>query len=119
MAKAPRPGAGKRAAVERSVYKITIDGTAHYLRLGEVSAIETGELRRATGFGLRHLGYALLADPDIDVVAGVVWLARRQAGERSLPYDTVAGAITYDTAIDIDVVDSADAEKEETESPEA
>lgn len=119
MAKAPRPGTARKAEAERQVYKITIDGTAHYLRLGEVSAIETGELRRATGFGLRHLGYALLADPDIDVVAGVVWLARRQAGERSLPYETVAGSITYDTTIDIDVVDNDQAEKEETENPEA
>jgi hypothetical protein len=119
MARAPRPGAGKRAAQQQNVYKVTLDGTAHYLRLREVSAIETGELRRATGFGMRHLGYALVADPDIDVVAGVVWLARRQAGERSLPYDTVAGAITYDTEVEIDVVDEKEAEKDEPFSPEA
>lgn len=119
MAKAPRPGAGKRAKAARQVYKVTIDGTDHFLRMGEVTAIETGELRRQTGFGLRHLGYALLSDPDIDIVAAVVWLCRRQAGERGLALDTVAGAITYDTEIDIDVVDEKAAAEEEPESPEA
>jgi hypothetical protein len=119
MARAPRPGAGKRAAQQQNVYKVTLDGTTHFLRLGEVSAVETAELRRLTGFGLRHLGYVILSDPDIDVIAAVVWLARRQAGERSLPLDQVARAITYDSEIEVDVVDVKQAEDEEPESPEA
>lgn len=118
MAKAPRPGAGQRAKEARQVYKVTLDGEDHYLRMGEVTAIDTGELRRQTGFGLRHLGYALLADPDIDIVAAVVWLCRRQAGERALALETVAGAITYDTEIAIDVVDDKDAAEKEPDSPE-
>jgi hypothetical protein len=118
MARAPRPGAGKRAAQQQNVYKVTVDGTTHHLRLGEVTAAETGELRRLTGFGLRHLGYVILSDPDIDIIAAVVWLARRQVGERSLGLDQVARTITYDSEVEVDVVDHKQAEAEEPDSPE-
>lgn len=112
MATAPRPG-GFRAADELTI-TIKVDGVAYTVRPDEVTANQVGQLRRVTGFSLQTLMQVAADSPDLDVIAALVWLARRQAGE-NVNYEKVAEAITYQS--DIDSVDEPEAE--DPASPEA
>jgi len=85
--------------------RISVDGQHYTFRPGDVTALDAQALRRATGMSMRGLWDAAQNDPDIDVIASLVWLARR-AKEPSLSYETVAKAIGYDS----DIAAEADAE---------
>ncbi len=110
MATAPRPGGTRREEAAKASVTITVDGVAHTFRPVEVSANMIGQLRRATGMSLAECMEAAQKSPDLDVLAAMVWLARRQAGE-AITYDEVADALTYDTELEVD-----DAEPEEDPS---
>jgi hypothetical protein len=69
-------------------------------------------LRRETGFSFRGLMQAAAKDPDVDIIAALVWLARRIDGERLLSYEDVASEIGYD--VDVELV-----EAEADDDPEA
>ncbi len=110
MATAPEPGASRRADAHIS---ISVDGTVYTMRPSELSAVDGAKVRAQTGMSLRSLLSAAETDPDLDVIAAVVWLARRQAGEK-ITFDEVAEAIGYDAKIA--PVETAAAEDED--SPE-
>lgn len=95
-------------------FTLLVDGKPYTLRPSEVSASLAGEFRRATGLSVRSLLQMAGEDMDLDVIAGFVWLARRQAGEKII-YAVVADSITYETEIDTD----AEPEPEDADSPEA
>ena len=114
MATAPRPGAGRRADSEDFSMTVKVDGIPYTFRPNEASAAMTGSLRRAIGMGMAGLMQAAGSDPDIDILAAIVWLARLQAGE-SITYLEVAEAITYDTSIE----PAEEPTPEEPDSPEA
>lgn len=109
MAKAPPPG-GKTAGE----ITIIVDGTKHPVRVDEITARDTGDLRRATGSSLKTVLRSMSNDMDIDTIAALVWLSRRQNGEPHLDYDIVASSINYLT--DWDNADEAD-EDEDEDSP--
>ena len=91
---------------------ITVDGRTHTVRMGDLTALDAQALRRECGYSFMGLMRAFEADPDVDLVAAVVWLARRLEGERLLAYTEVASEIGYD--VDIDLVPAepeADEEK--------
>ena len=101
---------------------IVIDGVRYEFRHTEVSAVDTGELRRATGMSFRKLMESAKSDADIDVIAALVWLSRRQNGEPDVAYDTVAASIGYGSAFDFESgedVDDAERMLEAVDSPEA
>ncbi len=95
MAPAPDPGAARRAAAHIT---ISVDGTIYTMRPSELSAADGAKVRAATGMSLRSILAAAQTDPDLDVIAAVVWLARRQAGE-NVGFAEVAEAIGYDVKI--------------------
>ncbi len=111
MATAPKPGARQQAEADKIAITVKLDGNAYTFRMSEVSALDTGTLRRATGMSLSKIMQCALEDPDIDVVSALVWLARRQNGEPKLTYGAVAGELGYDSEFDL--------ETEEVEAPEA
>lgn len=91
----------------------TVDGKRHELNLVEVTGRDAKAFREATGVSLRKAFSSFASDPDdvdLDTIAGILWLARRQAGEK-VSYDDVLGSITYTTDFS--------AESTEVESPEA
>jgi len=103
MATAPLPGTSRRAAADEVTLTVKVDGTPHTFRPTEMTARLVGDLRRATGMGVNGLmQLAIGDDPDIDILAAIVWMARRQAGE-AVTYETVADSITYDS--DLEPVD--------------
>lgn len=105
MAKAPDPRAlaRKNRAEAAANYRLTIhlNGVDHVFRLADVRASDVAALRQATGWRVIDLARELSsAFPEADAVAAGVWLARRQAGERDLPYDAVADLVTVGSDYD-------------------
>ena len=98
---------------EQVSIQVKVAGTIYSLQANDVRPLDVAALRRATGFSFMGLMKAAETDPDIDVVAAIVWLSRRTNGERTLAYETVAGEFDYDTEIE------QVASKEELEAPEA
>lgn len=77
---------------------ITVDGTTHTVRLAQLTAIDAKEFRAAVGVSLAQA--MAEGSTDLDVVAGLVWLARRKR-ERGLAFAKVAKEITYETDLDV------------------
>lgn len=71
----------RRGALEEGI-RLVIEGEPYEVRLGDVSARLARELRRETGHGVYGLLRAVASEPDVDVVAEFVWLARRIRGEQ-------------------------------------
>lgn len=89
--KASRPSAARkhtrstdtaRADANEQGLKITLEGEVYEVRLGDVTSNLTRELRRGTGISFNQLMREVTTDPDVDSIAGFVWLARRIAGEK-------------------------------------
>lgn len=80
--------------------------TLHPSRLGPADALAC---REQIGMSLRKIMEQAQADPDIDVLAAIVWLARRQAGERNLKFAAACEKISYNSKIDVVDEDSDDA----------
>lgn len=112
MAKAPRPGGDK---ADTSI-TVSIDGVEYVCRPSDVTAKMAGQLRKESGMSVRAVMVAAADDPDLDVIAALVWLARRQTGEK-VTWDEVADAITYDSEIGSAEGDAPDEDPED--SPEA
>lgn len=106
--------AAKREADEalETGVSLTVDGTTYTVRLGSLSARDTMALRRATGLSVRALIADLQRDPDIDLIAALVWLGRRTgndgatAPEPLLEFDEVAEEIAYDSDFDLEGLDA-------------
>lgn len=94
----------KKQAVDKSLDEgvtIVVDGKDYTVVAGDLSALDTMALRRETGFSFRSLIMSLQSDPDVDLVAALVWLSRRIGGEQMLSYAEVARDIGYDADIDV------------------
>lgn len=89
---------------------VNVNGEDYTVRQGDLTSMDTMALRRETGFSFRGLIEAFQRDPDIDLIAALVWLARRIAGERLLSFEDVARDIDYD--VDLDVIEVAEAESD-------
>jgi hypothetical protein len=111
MAEAPIPGAGKRAELEQANVSIRMDGEEFTMRMSDLTARDSAALRQATGMSLRYLLTAVGKDPDLDAVAAVVWMARRQRGD-DVTFDEVANEIGYETKFE-----TVDAPTEDQDSP--
>lgn len=89
--------------------KISLEGEVYEVRLGDVTSNLTRELRRGTGMSFNQLMREVTTDPDVDSIAGFVWLARRIAGEKVEIEDVV---VTYTQLLgedfDIEVPDARD-----------
>jgi hypothetical protein len=96
-----------------AVIALRIDGSVHTVHVGELCALDAKDLRRQSGLSLAATLKAAQEDPDLDVVAALVWLARRQRGE-DVTFDDVAGELGYDA-----VIEAAEPEKAEDILPEA
>lgn len=70
----------RKAALDEGL-RLVIDGEAFEVRMGDVTSKIARELRRETGHGVYGLIEAVASQPDVDLVAEFVWLARRLRGE--------------------------------------
>lgn len=79
------------AALDEGI-RMTLDGEVYELRVGDVTSTLTRELRARSGMSFNRLMETVTTDPDTDVIAAFIWLARRVAGE-DVAFDDVT--ITY------------------------
>lgn len=99
------------AALEQGIC-INYDSTPYTVRVGDVSPRLARELRRETGYSFNRLFELLEEDPDVDLIAAFIWLARRVAGEQ-VTLDEVEAAIGYQGVLaegfDLSVAGAAEA----------
>lgn len=99
---------------KQAAISLSVDGRQYTVVVGDLTSLDAMALRRATGMSIQSLMRTATEDPDIDVIAALVWLARRTTGEKNLRFEDVASEIGYD--VDIQTLDAADTEDE---APEA
>lgn len=80
--------------------RVKLEDTVYDFYPMRLTPLDVSAMRRETGFTMPKLFEAVQAEPDIDVLAVLVWLARRTAGERMLKFETVANTITYESQFD-------------------
>lgn len=110
MASAPRPGRVRNA--DTFTLSFTIDGVAYTLYPEELTAADASAVRRATRkewgepMSLRSLLDEMVTEDgtpndgfDLDVLAVLAWLARRQQGD-SVSLRAIAESITYSSDMD-------------------
>lgn len=79
--------------------QFTIDGETYRIVMGDLSALDIMALRKQVGITFPALIGKLFDedDSDIDLIAAVLWLARRVNGdEPNLKYEEVAAEVGYD-----------------------
>ena len=100
----------KRDSMLDEGLRLTIEGEDYTIRAGDLNALDARELRKQVGMTFVELIQGFGTHPDIDLVAAVVWLARRIKGDRTLTYDAVAEAMGYDV---FDTIEFAEAGPDE------
>lgn len=83
-----------------------IDGTRYTLRPGQITGEDFRAYRAATSQALPLFDGASTS-MGIDTLAAMVWIARRQAGERKLDYLAVEKTLTLDVlqSLEVDIED--------------
>lgn len=108
--------AGKLGDVPR--LRITVDAVPYLFDMRELSSEHELDLFNASGLTIARIGPSLEAGAVAPfMVAALVYLARRQAGEK-VPYAAVSEAIGYGSEIEVEVLDE-DAEDAAPEAPAA
>lgn len=99
--------------------QIEVDGRTYIVRESDLSPRDIAALRRETGFaGWMGLTTEAQRGFDLDVLAALVWLARRLDGE-TVQYESILDELSYDTDLNISVEDKRTKTAGEGDSPEA
>jgi len=109
----PKSEAKRDEALNQGL-SLTVDGRVYTVRAGDLTGMDAAALRREVGMSFMGLMKAMQSDPDVDLIAALMWLSRRIEGEKLLSYEEVAQEVGYD--VDIDLVDAE--EPEEAADPE-
>lgn len=104
--------ARKKALNEK--LSIRLNGTVYSLRVGDMTALDDHALRTQYGMPFEAMAQAMAAgDRSLDLMAAIIWMARKTNGEELLSYAEVAAGIGFDA----DIRDAD--EEEESDAPEA
>lgn len=79
---------------------INVNGKRYEVQMGDLTAADAQIFRREMGMSFMKTMQLDPEDFDLDVIAGIVWLARRKDGEVNLRLSEVASEIGYDTEIE-------------------
>lgn len=91
VSKAAQARAAERARADIGPHlSVEVNGAKYLLAARDMTGLDVRELRRQTGYSYNGLVAAFTADYDVDLVAAVVWMARRQQGDTEVTYDEVA-----------------------------
>lgn len=102
--KQTRTGTTQRREELDAGLSVVVDGTTYTVRMGDITGALASQLRRETGHSFRGLMMAAAQDPDIDIVAALVWLSRKIDGEHLLTFTEVADSMDYE--MDLELVDA-------------
>jgi hypothetical protein len=118
MPPTPRRRASNKA-VDSPGMQIEWDGKTYVVRETDLTPRDVAALRRETGFaGWVGLSTEAQRGFDLDVLAALVWLARRVAGD-VVSYESVLDAMSYTADVNITVEDKRTKTPLEVASPEA
>lgn len=99
--------------------KIDWNGRTYVVRESDLTPRDVAAIRRETGFaGWVGLAQEAQRGFDLDILAALVWLARRVKGD-VVPYDSVLDEMAYDADVEITVDDKRSKADDEGDSPEA
>lgn len=98
----------KRINDVESGVRVKLDGEIYEVRYGDVTSEIIRELRRHAGYGFNGLAAAMKVDPDVDIIATFVWLARRVAGEDVAFHDVVVSYRQLMEDFDVEAVGAED-----------
>lgn len=114
----PRAAQRRKKAADSPGMQIEVDGVTYVVRESDLTPHDVAAIRKETGFA-GWIGLVREAERgfDTDVLAALVWLAKRLKGEH-VPYETVLGEMSYDLDINVSVEDKRKTVAE-VESPEA
>jgi hypothetical protein len=110
---------GKGQKQDSPGLSVSVDGKTYTVRESDLTAHDARALRLETGMSWRGLLDVASKDFDIDLLAALVWLARRLEGETDLAYEQVLDEVGYDSDLEINVDDQRTASPETGGSPEA
>lgn len=99
---------------DTDVFSFYVDKRLVTFRRGEMTGLMSAKVRKETGMSFVAVLSLIETDPDMDLVAILVWVSRMQSGE-TVSFEDVASEINYDTEYDFD----GEAEPAEEDSPEA
>lgn len=115
----PKDEANRDAALNEGI-KLTLDGESFVLRVGDITPALAREIRKETGRSFNRLMADVTEDPDIDVIAEAIWVARRIAGD-NVRLDDIA--VSYELILgdkfDISAPGAPESEEVDPDSPEA
>lgn len=106
MATAPTPGRVNASGPDTFSITVIVDGVRHTLYPDLITGADAAAVREQCGYSVRKLVTLAQDDPDIDILAKLVWIARCQAGDRC-DLAEVAAAISYRSDIDVDAGETA------------
>lgn len=112
MATAPRP----TATTKRKALKITVHGVDYTLNFADLNPLDAADVRKATGLALNVL---INADPDLDTIAVLYWLARRKSGDRRVTFAEIASELSYDAVLSGALTVDEVVDEEDGDDPEA
>ena len=106
--------------VDRSeLMKFHVDERAFRLRPGEVTARIARLVRIATdGISAMKILSMLETDPDIDLIAGLCFIAELQTNPDTADYKKLEEWITYESVFSLDENDEDDEDDEDDNDPE-
>lgn len=87
----------RQAALDTGL-RIVADGEVYEVRLGDITPSIAREVRREFNMGPQRFLATMAADPDVDLLAGFMWLARRIRGEYA-DLETVMEDVGYNTML--------------------
>jgi hypothetical protein len=100
--------------VADSTLSFLVDGRRYDVTFEDLTAADAGDFRKAVGMPLSAL-FGGEVTPDIDAIAGLVWLVRRKQ-ERQLSYRVIAESLNYGNVAPVE--DDAPVEAEDPHDPE-
>jgi hypothetical protein len=118
MAQARRTAGSKPKADQSRGMQIEFDGQTYVVRQSDMTGQDARALRQEVGMSFAGLLTQMQADPDIDLIAAFIWLARRIKGD-VITYDAILDSIGYESDIDVKLEDKRTAAAVEDDSPEA
>ena len=101
------------AKKDATVIAITVDDTTYKLRHDDVKGSDAMAFRQQMGMSFRKAIELCQEDADIDLIAGLIWLARRQDGDKKITLEEVADGLSYGSNIS-----SSDASDDAVEVPD-
>jgi hypothetical protein len=101
MAQAPTPGRVGSSGTDELTITITVDGDPVVVYPNLLTAKDIAAIRAQSGMSVRKLVELAQEDPDVDVIAALVWIGRCQAGEQA-SLSEVSQGITYQSKLDLD-----------------